>query len=29
MCTARVTESALPIPASRAIPVRKGGKDFT
>jgi NADH:ubiquinone oxidoreductase subunit F (NADH-binding) len=28
-CTARITESALPIPASRAIPVRKGGKDFT
>ena len=28
-CTARVSASALPIPASRAIPVRKGGKDFT
>lgn len=28
-CTAHTTERALPIPAARAIPVRKGGKDFT
>ena len=28
-CTARTTERALPIPAGRPSPVRKGGKDFT
>jgi NADH:ubiquinone oxidoreductase subunit F (NADH-binding) len=28
-CTARTTERALPIPAGRKTPVRKGGKDFT
>lgn len=28
-CTARTTEHALPIPAGRTTPVRKGGKDFT
>lgn len=28
-CTAQTTEPALPLPAARRIPVRKGGKDFT
>lgn len=28
-CTARSTKRALPIPAGRSTPVRKGGRDFT